>query len=71
MPVLWNVVIIVGLVVVTPLVPEDDRITVYAVAIVVGTLAQLLYLLPVLRGRGPVPALARPRATRACAGCWC
>jgi putative peptidoglycan lipid II flippase len=54
-PVLWNVVIIAGLAAVTPLVPEDDRITVYAVAIVVGTLAQLLYMVPSLRGTGPFP----------------
>jgi putative peptidoglycan lipid II flippase len=54
-PVLWNVVIIVGLAAVTPLVPDDERITVYAVAIVVGTVVQLLYLLPSLRGKGPFP----------------
>ena len=54
-PVLWNVAIIVGLVAVTPLVPDDDRITVYAAAIVVGTAVQLLYLLPGLRGKGPFP----------------
>jgi putative peptidoglycan lipid II flippase len=54
-PVLWNVVIIVGLVAATPLVPEDDRITVYAVAILIGTVAQLLWLLPSLRGKGPFP----------------
>jgi putative peptidoglycan lipid II flippase len=54
-PVLWNVVIIVCLVVAVPLVPEDDRITVYAVAILVGTVAQVLWLLPSLRGMGPFP----------------
>jgi putative peptidoglycan lipid II flippase len=54
-PVLWNVVIIAGLLVATPLVPEDDRITVYAVSILVGTVAQLLWLLPSLRGKGPFP----------------
>ena len=70
-PVLWNVVIIAGLVLVTPLVPDDDRITVYAVAIVVGTLAQLLYLVPAVLPGGPVPVLARPGATRAFARCWC
>jgi putative peptidoglycan lipid II flippase len=48
-------VIIVGLIGVTPFVPDDDRITVYAIAIVVGTLAQLLYLIPSLRGMGPFP----------------
>ena len=54
-PVLWNVVIIVGLIVAVPLVPEDDRITVYAVSILIGTIAQLLWLLPSLRGKGPFP----------------
>lgn len=54
-PVLWNVVIIAALVGVTPFVPDDDRITVYAIAIVAGTLVQLLYLLPSLRGMGSFP----------------
>ena len=54
-PVLWNVVIIIGLVAVTPLVPDDDRITVYAVAIVIGTLVQLLYLVPAFLREGPFP----------------
>jgi len=54
-PVLWNIVIIIGLVVAVPFVPEDDRITVYAVSIVIGTIAQLAWLLPSLRGKGPFP----------------
>jgi len=54
-PVLWNMVIIVLLVCATPFVSDDQQITVYAVAILVGTLAQLLYLLPHLRGLGPFP----------------
>jgi putative peptidoglycan lipid II flippase len=54
-PVLWNVVIIACLLAVTPLVPQDDRVTVYAVAIVIATVAQLLWLLPSLRGMGPFP----------------
>jgi putative peptidoglycan lipid II flippase len=54
-PVLWNVVIILGLVVATPLVPADDRIMVYAVSILIGTVAQLLWLLPSMRGKGPFP----------------
>lgn len=54
-PVLWNMVIIGGLVAVTPFVPSDDQITVYAIAVVIGTLAQLLYLLPSLKGLGPFP----------------
>ncbi|MGD9694401.1 MAG: murein biosynthesis integral membrane protein MurJ [Thermoleophilia bacterium] len=54
-PVLWNVVIIFTLLVATPLVADDDRVTFYAVAIVLGTIAQLLWLLPSLRGLGPFP----------------
>lgn len=54
-PVLWNVVIILLLVGVTPLVPDEDRITVYAVAILAGTVVQLAFLVPALRGMGPFP----------------
>lgn len=54
-PVLWNMVIIVLLVAATPFVTDAQQITVYAVAILVGTLVQLLYLLPSLRGLGPFP----------------
>jgi putative peptidoglycan lipid II flippase len=66
-PVLWNLVIIGLLVGVTPLVADEHRITVYAVAIVLGTLIQLLYLLPSLRGLGPFPpslGLTSPRVRR-------
>jgi putative peptidoglycan lipid II flippase len=63
-PVLWNVIIIVALVVVTPLVPEDDRITVYAVGILVGTLAQLLYMVPAFRREGPFPISFNWRSPR-------
>ena len=54
-PVLWNIVIIGGLLLVTPFVEAENRVDVYAVAVVVGTLAQLLYLLPSLKGLGPFP----------------
>jgi putative peptidoglycan lipid II flippase len=54
-PVLWNVVIVAGLLVVTPMVSEGTKIYVYAIGILVGTIAQLLYLLPSLRGKGPFP----------------
>ena len=54
-PVLWNGIIIGALAVIAPLVPEDDQITVYALGIVVGTLAQLLFLLRYVRGLGPFP----------------
>lgn len=54
-PVLWNAVILVGLLAVAPLIEGDARVYAYAVAILVGTAAQLLYLLPYLRGKGPFP----------------
>lgn len=54
-PVLWNAVIIVALAAVAPFAAEDNRIWVYALGILAGTLAQLLYLLPKLRGLGPFP----------------
>lgn len=54
-PILWNVVIIAFLVVLTPLVDPDQRVDVYAWGILAGTLAQLLFLLPFMRGRGPFP----------------
>ena len=54
-PVLWNAVIIVALGVGAVFIPEDNRIWVYAAGILLGTLAQLLYLLPHLRGLGPFP----------------
>lgn len=66
-PVLWNAVIIACLALVAPRVAEDDRITVYAIAIVVGTVVQLLYLLPSLRGKGPFPlalGIRDPRVRR-------
>ncbi len=57
-PVLWNAVIIVALGVFAPFAPADSRMWIYAVGILVGTLAQLLYLLPHLRGLGPFPITA-------------
>jgi len=54
-PVLWNAVIIIALGVFAPFAPEDNRIWIYALGILAGTLAQLLYLLPHLRGLGPFP----------------
>ena len=66
-PVLWNMVIIAMLLAITPFVSDEHQITVYAIAIVVGTLAQLLYLLPSLRGLGPFPlslGLGNPHVRR-------
>ncbi len=52
-PVLWNAVIIVALGLGGLMVDGETRITVYAVGILAGTLVQLLFLLPYLRGKGP------------------
>ena len=60
-PVLWNAVIIACLIVLTPRVPEDHRIEVYAGGIVLGTLVQVLFLVPWLRGLGPFPLSLRVR----------
>jgi len=57
-PVLWNVLIIAVLGVSALMLDGDDRLIGYAVGIVVGTLGQLLFLIPFLRGLGPFP---RPR----------
>lgn len=64
-PVLWNGVIIAMLGVAAVVSP--DGITLYAVGVLLGTLAQLLFLLPSLRGMGPFPfSLGRrnPRVRR-------
>jgi putative peptidoglycan lipid II flippase len=53
-PVLWNAVII-GSLALAPLVPEGQRVTLYAIGIVAGTVVQLAYLVPRMRGRGPFP----------------
>jgi putative peptidoglycan lipid II flippase len=53
-PVLWNAVILVALAI-APLMPSGDRVTVYAIGIVCGTVVQLAYLVPRLKGRGPFP----------------
>jgi putative peptidoglycan lipid II flippase len=51
-PVLWNVVIIAGLVIGVPAVDgEDAKLYVYAGAILAGTVAQVLLPIPWLRGR--------------------
>lgn len=52
-PILWNVLIIASLGVGAYALPDEDRITAYAVGIVIGTLGQLLFLLPHMRGKGP------------------
>ncbi len=52
-PVLWNVVIIICLAIGEVVLPPGARVTGYAVGILLGTVAQLLWLLPYMRGRGP------------------
>ena len=57
-PVLWNVLIIAALGLSALVLEGDDRLIGYAGGIVVGTLGQLMFLIPFLRGLGPFP---RPR----------
>lgn len=47
-PLAWNVVIIVGLVVLEPLFTGNDRLYAYAIAVLAGTVVQLVMCLPVL-----------------------
>jgi putative peptidoglycan lipid II flippase len=51
-PLVWNVVIIAGLVGLAPLFEGDDRLYAYAIGVVAGTLVQLLMCLPPLRRIG-------------------
>ena len=61
-PLVWNVVIIAGLVLLTPLFEGDDRIYAYAIGVVAGTLVQLLMTLPSLRRLGfPIWRIRLPR----------
>jgi len=55
-PLLWNAVIIVALVAVTPLFEGDERIYAYAIGVLAGTAAQFAIALPVLRRLG-IPIL--------------
>jgi putative peptidoglycan lipid II flippase len=61
-PLVWNVVIIAGLVALTPLFEGDDRVYAYAIGVVAGTLVQLLMTLPQLRKLGfPIWRIRLPR----------
>ena len=51
-PVAWNLVIIAALVVLVPVLPEEDEIYAYAIGVLVGTVVQFALPLPWLRGRG-------------------
>jgi putative peptidoglycan lipid II flippase len=51
-PLVWNVVIIAGMVGLTPLFHGDDRLYAYAIGVVAGTLVQLVMCIPPLRRIG-------------------
>jgi putative peptidoglycan lipid II flippase len=51
-PLVWNLVIIGGLVGLTPLFEGDDRLYAYAIGVLAGTLVQLVMCLPQLRSIG-------------------
>ena len=69
-PLVWNVVIIAGMVGLAPLFEGDDKLYAYAIGVVAGTLVQLLMMIPALRrigfpvGQDPA-AQARRRARQA------
>jgi len=61
-PLVWNIVIIAGLVGLAPLFEGDDRLYAYAIGVVAGTLVQLLMMLPSLRRTGfPIAKIRLPR----------
>jgi putative peptidoglycan lipid II flippase len=51
-PLVWNLVIIVALIALTPLFEGDDRIYAYAIGVLAGTAAQFAMAFPVLRRLG-------------------
>ena len=51
-PLVWNIVIIGGMVGLAPLFEGDDRLYAYAIGVVAGTLVQLLMMIPALRAIG-------------------
>ena len=48
-PLVWNIVIIVALVVLRPMFHGDNEIYAYAIGVLIGTLVQLLMVIPALR----------------------
>ncbi len=64
-PLVWNIVIIAGMVGLAPLFEGDDKLYAYAIGVVAGTLVQLLMMLPALRAIGfPVWRIRLPEARR-------
>ena len=61
-PLVWNLVIIAGLVGLAPLFHGPERLYAYAIGVLAGTLVQLAMTLPALRGIGfPVARISLPR----------
>ena len=61
-PLVWNIVIIAGMVGLAPLFEGDDKLYAYAIGVVAGTLVQLLMMLPALRRIGfPVWHIRLPK----------
>ncbi len=61
-PLVWNIVIIAGMVGLAPLFEGDDQLYAYAIGVVAGTLVQLLMMLPTLRRMGfPLSHIRLPR----------
>ena len=61
-PLVWNIVIIAGMVGLAPLFEGDDKLYAYAIGVVAGTLVQLLMMLPALRRIGfPVGVIRLPK----------
>jgi len=61
-PLVWNVVIIAGMVGLAPLFEGPNRLYAYALGVIAGTLVQLLMMLPALRAIGfPVFRITLPK----------
>lgn len=61
-PLVWNLVIIAGMVGLAPLFEGEDKLYAYAIGVVAGTLVQLLMMLPTLRRMGfPISHIRLPR----------
>jgi putative peptidoglycan lipid II flippase len=61
-PLVWNLVIIAGMVGLTPLFEGPDQLYAYAIGVVAGTLVQLVMMLPTLRRMGfPIGHVRLPR----------